>query len=302
MYIILIINIIMLITLGIDYRFKVITTTATDDEVKERDVYLNIMTTNKMLYNMVKSITADKHKVEYMFSQEQEQWNFEYTEDSINNLSKKDLFIYSGANYEPWAPDFIENIKKDKVGVINASRGTKILYLSKPKKYKEKDIKENPYYWLSPDEFKVSLSNIKNSIQERDPKNRDYYEQNYVNRVKELDSLTSKFKETLKKIEDYNYIYIGEDFEYLVKYSSLKCTKINNNGDINTEKEKLIKKLEENKNTAIIYGEEYELQAFREIINKHNIKLIKLYKECDGGYVELFNKNLEAFNKFASEK
>ena len=64
---------------------------ATYDSEANRDVYLNIMTCNKVQYEMVKAIAGDKHNVLFMFINEQDSLNFKHTQETTNNLGRLQL-------------------------------------------------------------------------------------------------------------------------------------------------------------------------------------------------------------------
>ena len=211
---------------------------------EERETYLNILTTNKLSYSIVKHIVGDKHYVQYMFKDDIEPLGYKYTEDALSNVSNMDLFIYMGAGAEPWIDSFISELKKGKVGIINSSRGIKLVNYSEAKKYNEFEVKINPYYWLNPDDLTVSLYNIKSAIQERDPKNRDFYEQNYnlllENLTKALKNLNSE-EINLKDVEIFS---VNDDLDYLMKYLGIECKKVKNE-DLDKELEELKSKKEQ---------------------------------------------------------
>ena len=124
---------------------------------KNNEVCLNIITTNKLLYMAVKEIVKDKHYVRYMFRDGSSQWIFNYSQDSVDNIAKQDLFIYSGAEAEPWIDDFINKLSKGKVGIINASRGADILSRNENIDYNGESVTQNPYYYLNDANYKIIL-------------------------------------------------------------------------------------------------------------------------------------------------
>lgn len=188
-----------------------------DMEIKKtNEENLNIMVTDKILYFMAKDIVGDKHFVQYMFKNKKEEFDFVYSEDSLNNIAKQDLFIYNGAGLEPWINDFLNKLNKNNVGTINVSRGVNLLIYNKEVKYKNLILKENPYYWINIDNYKIALLNIKNSIQDRDPRNRDIYEKNFSDKLKELETYEKKFKELGNKFKNYSIFYLDEDLEYFI--------------------------------------------------------------------------------------
>ncbi len=286
----------------LSHKFKIVKTIPNDDIPKERDVYLNIVTTDKLLYYMVKDLTGDKHNVEYILDKEEDHWSFKYSEDCINNIEKKDIFIYSGSDFEPWVGDFIEKLKKSNVGIINASRGTKPIYLSEPRKYLNKDLKVNPYYWLSIDYYKISLSNIKNAIQEKDPKNRQFYEDNFSKKLKELDNYAEELKKSASKLEGYTFLVQGDELDYFTGYLGLKTIKFYNYGVNLQEDEKLNKKIEESKNVVFLYDDNMKLQKNAAFIKKYNLKTSAIIKhQSDLKYEDILQKNIDSLNKLSNQ-
>lgn len=196
----------------------------TDNNGNEsREKFLNIMTVNKPQYDMVKKITKDKHNVEYMLTDEKDIKDFRYNTKVIDNVSNMDLFIYAGTNFEPWTSTFINELKKGNLGIINLSRGIRILNFDS-----EGSNKENPYYFEGIDEYKISLYNVKAAIQDRDPQNRDYYEKNYNEAIKELDNSLSKYKKNIELLSDYTFITLNNNFDYLNKSLNLNVMKLDN--------------------------------------------------------------------------
>ncbi len=243
---------------------------------EERDTVLNITTTNKSLYYMVKDIIGDKHNVDYMFKDEKSLWSFVYSDDSLNNIAKKDLFIYMGSNYEPWVPAFNDNIKKSKVGMINASRGVKILNLTKSKTYGNKEIKENPYYVMSIDNYKIALLNIKNAVQDKDPKNRQFYEQNFNNKIKILDEKADKLKSLVDELKEFYVALPNDNSDYLIEYLGLKSIKLNDVLKNEEEVKKFDDKVKDKKGKMLfLYTEDAEKELYEPLILKYSMKPLK---------------------------
>ena len=213
----------------------------TEDKVESNDdILLNITTVSKNQYYMVKSIVLDKHNVEYLSDNESEVYEFEYSEGIVNNISGRDLFIYYGANNEKWVDKFIGDLKKGNLGIINMSRGIKTLIY-------ENDGREveNPNYWLGVNEYKIALYNIKSAIQEKDPKNKEYYEENYINAINEMEKTIKEAKLELEKYKNYTILTDTNAFDYLLKDLGLPFVKVND--DIVTRRVIKENKLDENK-------------------------------------------------------
>lgn len=267
------------------------------DIKKDNQINLNIAVTDKFLYFMAKDIIKDKHFVQYMFKNKEEEFNYIYSEDSLNNISKQDLFIYNGAGLEPWINEFLDKLNKSKVGIVNISRGVNLLSYNKQVKYKNLILKENPYYWLNIDNYKIALLNIKNSIQDKDPRNRDYYEKNFSNELKELGTYEKKFKDMGNKFKDYVIFYSEDELDYFIRYSNINSTKLTSN----EKEEDITNKVKDNKNIILLYSSDTELKKNEELIKKYNIKPVKIivYKE-NMDYISILKyniSNLEAILK-----
>ncbi len=210
--------------LGLTFSYNPLMANPTDEFDEEKDIYLNILTVNKEQYEMTKALVGNNHNVEYLFSDEKEIKTFKTNDNIISNVLNMDLFIYNGLNYEDWINDIIDNSKNSNVGIINMSRGIRPITTEL-----KSENKENPYYLLGFNEYKISLYNIKTALQERDIKNRSYYEENYNNLVKELDNFLSKSKEELKNYKDYYIITDTDKFDYLFRDLGVQVKKIKNN-------------------------------------------------------------------------
>ncbi|MBW6408864.1 metal ABC transporter substrate-binding protein [Clostridium weizhouense] len=188
-----------------------------------RDKYLNIITVNKPQYQMVKKIVKDKHNVQYMFSNENDIKEFKYNKDVIENVSNMDLFIYTGTTFEPWANSFIGELEKGNIGIINLSRGMRLLNYDV-----NGSSKENPYYFEGIEAYKIALYNVKAAIQDRDPENREYYEENYNNAIKELNDKIDVYSKKIESLNSYTFLTLNNNFDYLIKDLGLNVLKLDN--------------------------------------------------------------------------
>lgn len=260
-----------------------------NNRTENRDKYLNIMTVNKPQYDMVKKITKDRNNVEYMLTEEKDISEFKYSEDVLNNISNMDLFIYSGTSFEPWSNSLIEELKKGNVGIINLARGIRLLSYTQGS-----DTKENPYYFEGIEEYKIALYNVKAAIQDKDPQNRDYYEENYNEAVKELDDNLKKYSDKLKSLSEYKFITLNNDFDYLTKSLSLNTIQLDNH-----EMGEFIKinNLDPKKVVIIVDG---EAGTKLDLSGYNTVKLWKYYGE--NSFDDLILYNVQELAKLAPEK
>ena len=190
---------------------------------ENRSKYLNIITVNKPQYEMVKKIVKDKHNVDYMFTNEKDINDFKYSQEVLDNVSNMDLFIYSGTTFEPWTNTFINELKKGSLGIISLSRGIRTLNYDS-----NGTSKENPYYFGGIEEYKIALYNVKAAIQDKDPQNRDYYEENYKKAIDEFENQLKQYKDKLEKLKGYTFVTLDGGFEYITKSLGLNTIKLDN--------------------------------------------------------------------------
>lgn len=251
---------------------------------KLKDENLSIVVTDKLLHYMTRKITKEKHFVEYVFKNRSMEKDFKATKDNLNNVTKQDLFIYNGPDVEPWFNEFTNKLNKNKVGVINISRGINLINYTEGKKYNEKNIWRNPYYWMNIDNYKIALLNIKNSIQDRDAKNRDYYEKNFQEEVKQLEELEELADKVKMRLQGYTVYYEEEDLEYFIRYLGINATKLKSD---EKEDNLTLKKSEDKEKVIFLYNDLEKYKKYQEIMKANKIKPIRiLFLNESANYLE----------------
>lgn len=272
-----------------------------------KDIQLNIETTDKLLYNMVNSIVGDRHIVEYMFNNRQGEINFKFTEDSVNNVSKKDLFFYVGAEFEPWIDTFVDKLDKSKVGVINVSRGVGLLSYNKIVKYNDSILKDNPYYFTNIDNYMTALMNIRNAVQDKDPRNRDFYEKNFSQALKMLQAYKEKLKLVDNELSNYEFIIVEDELNYFVKYNNLKLVDVglgeNNIITLNSSQHENLQQKSNSGSLIILYSDDSAVKNNEVLLKKYNIPAVKLQiYNGDFSYEETLNHNISALEGIYNTK
>lgn len=273
----LIINLIAFIILSIYPKMTL--SSKADEAVKLREPFFNIMTSNKSMYLMVKELVKDRHNIEYLAKNQEEIKSFTFDKDVVNNISNMDFFIYTGKNFEPWANKLISELKKDKVAVIDISRGTKVLTTE--------NGNENPYYWMDFENYKIALFNIKSELQTYDPNNKEYYETNYNDIIKSFEETYTEKVDMLKKIESTDLYYADNSLEYFGKYINSKAQLLDH-----SKLDKLIKSKSNTK--VVLYSDDKQIETYRGTLEANNVQLIKIeyYNEAYG-YVHILEKSID---------
>lgn len=266
-----------------------------EDKTIKTEVTLRIITTNKLLYNMVKDIVKDDHIVDYMMAEEESQWKYKFSQDSLKNIANKDLFIYFGAGFEPWVTEFDKSVEKGKVSVINCSRGIRTLELQDPIIYGDEVIKSNPYYWLDSNNYKIVLSNIKNGIQEKDPVRRQVYEKNFEEAIKNIDKVNAELTSVVKEYKDYIFLTNTEELDYFFNYYDIEPIRLTSEDKVLEMEEKLYQISDESK-YIFLYSDDSQLAYLENIVNNSKVGKVKLTTYCtERNCLDLWQGNYKAF-------
>jgi ABC-type metal ion transport system, periplasmic component/surface adhesin len=251
-----------------------------DHTSKERAPYLNIMASNKPTYLMIKKLVKDRHNVEFLLKSEDEIKNYTFNDDIVNNISRMNVFVYSGDAFESWTKNLISNLDKGKTGVIDLSRGTK--------SFKDSDGKQIPYYWMDFDNYKIALFNIKSELQTDDLDNRNYYEDNYNDIVNKFESDNSKKVEGIRKVNDTDFYYADNSLEYYSKY-------INSKSDtLNSEKvNKIITEKKDIKPFIVFYEKDETIESYKNSLITKGAVFIKISTyNGDKEFADLLTENI----------
>ncbi|MCW6110702.1 metal ABC transporter substrate-binding protein [Clostridium sporogenes] len=266
-----------------------------EEENIKKEVYLDIATTDKNIYNIVKEIVKDKHYVEYIFKNREELINYKIKEDTLENIGSKDLFFYVGASFEPWIDEFLSKLDKSKVGVVNVSRGSKLMPYEKEVKFENKVLKDNPYYFLNLNNYKIVLSNTKNAIQDKDPSNRDFYEKNFSNILKRIEGYEEEFSKISDKTGEFVFIVDEDKLDYFIKYLNVNTLKIKRDEKDNITNEKEIQDIcKKYKGKCVLLSSSNDiLKNNKNLLDKYKIKplLLKIY-DNDILYEDMIQYNI----------
>jgi zinc transport system substrate-binding protein len=183
---------------------------------------LRVVTTLFPLYDMAKSIGADKAEVVLLVPPGVEAHSFEPKPSDIVKINEADVFVYTGKFMEPWAEDVIKGTVNKNLIIVDASHGTKMI----PGVFRDAHkpaVSPDPHIWLDFDNAKVMVKNIVQAFQLQDSANKYFYEQkatDYSGKLTELDAL---YKKTLATCRDREIVYGGHyAFGYLARRYGLK--------------------------------------------------------------------------------
>ncbi len=160
---------------------------------------LKVFTSFYPVYDFVKKIGKDKVDVSVIVPNGMEPHDFEPTAKQINDLQKADAIFVNGMGFESWIN------KLNNVTIVDLSRDLPL----------EKNTQiSNPHIWLDPLLVKLQAKNILNSLNNLDPQNKLYYNNNYVQFTNHLDKLNVDIISNLTNCKLHDFLSFHDAFGY----------------------------------------------------------------------------------------
>ena len=174
---------------------------------------IKIVTTFTIIKDIAKNITGDKAIVESITKPGVEIHNYQPTPKDIVRVKGANVILWNGLNLEQWFSRFYSHI--ENIRTVRVSKGITPIsiyggeYTGKP----------NPHAWMSIKNAIIYANNILTILVEMDPKNSEFYSNNF--RIYS-DKLNKIRKEVHKKLEfidrDKRFLVTSEGaFSYLAK-------------------------------------------------------------------------------------
>lgn len=174
---------------------------------------LAIVTSIYPMYDFASKIAGDKAEIINLVPAGTEPHDFELSTGDMQLLEEADMFIYNGADMEPFADKTIQALANPKLAVVEAASGVKLI---------EEDGQNDPHTWLSIENAITECTVIRDALIEEDKDNADYYTERYDAYVAQLKELDETYKEGLKNISKDTIVVAHQAFGYLCEEYGLK--------------------------------------------------------------------------------
>lgn len=146
----------------------------------------------------------------------------------VQAIQDADLFVYNGASMEHWVDDTLSSLGSQAPKAVKASDGIQLLAgdhhdhgdaatdAAETVADGATDKAEvDPHVWLNPENAKVELANIRDTLSEVDPAHKDDYAKNYETYAAKLDQLDKDFRDRLSGVPNKTIVVAHEAFGYL---------------------------------------------------------------------------------------
>lgn len=266
--------------------------TQSDKNINNEEEKVNVTVSISPVKEFTELIGGDKVKVTSLIADNVEPHDVDLKPRDFEKLTKSELFIYNGLGMEDWLEQVKEQISEDKIKYVDTSENGNPI---------KTDGKTDPHQWLSLKEAINQCNNIKNALEEVDPENKTYYEENYEKVKTDFEELYNKYLPKFQSLEHKNFVTSHEAFGYLCRDFGLEQQALNDlfgEGELTAKKiEDLVKYCNDNGVTTIFSEEEdsqKEANTLAKEINGEVKPLYTLETKVEGkSYLEVMKINLE---------
>jgi zinc transport system substrate-binding protein len=174
-------------------------------------------------YDFVRQIAQDKVNVTLLLPAGVEPHSFDATPQTIVTIGNADIFIYTNTMMEPWIEKVIDNVKSNKLVIVESSQGIEYIEHGHEEGEEEEDEELDPHVWLDPLNAKIMAQNILDALISVDPDNAGFYQTNANALFLELDDLKAEYDEVFLDPTHKTIIYGGHfAFGYLANRYGLE--------------------------------------------------------------------------------
>ncbi|WP_242144695.1 MULTISPECIES: metal ABC transporter substrate-binding protein [unclassified Bacillus cereus group] len=175
---------------------------AKKNSVAKKDGKLSVYTTIFPLADFTKKIGGDYVNVEMIYPPGADSHTYEPSQKQTVQIAKADLFVYNGADLEPFAEKMEKTLKQENVQTVNASQGIDLHASSEDEHHEqESDHKEHahhhdqdPHVWLDPTLAMKQAEKIKDALVKLQPEHKKEFEKNFAALQTKFTDLDDHFK------------------------------------------------------------------------------------------------------------
>lgn len=176
--------------------------------VNSHAIELNVLTTIRPLYGIVKSVAGDQAQVNILIDRNQSPHSYSLRPSDIIKIKSSNVIFMIDDSFEFGLAAYIKK-SKTKINAIKFSHSNGVNL-----------IDQDMHFWLSPYNAKVMANQVAKSLSELDPANSDTYYNNASNFGKELDSVDLDVKTILANSKS-SFITFHDAYQYFSSYYHL---------------------------------------------------------------------------------
>ncbi|MFH4935471.1 zinc ABC transporter substrate-binding protein [Staphylococcus cohnii] len=210
-----------------------------NDSTSQSNEKIKVVTTNSILYDMVKNVGGDNVEIHSIVPIGQDPHEYEVKPKDIKALTDADVVFYNGLNLETgngWFKNALSQANKsyEDGSVVKVSKNVKPLYLNGAKEGDES--KQDPHAWLSLDNGIKYVEEISKALIKKNDNYKDDIQSNTKDYIAKLENLKKESHDKFNDIPKEQRAMITSEgaFKYFSKQFDIKPGYI---WEINTEKQ-----------------------------------------------------------------
>lgn len=193
-----------------------------DDKVEDTDIEgnINIVTSFTIIEDMAHQIAKDKANVYNLVPTGTDPHEYEPLPDDIKKAEDADVLFLNGMNLEGgesgWFYKMVDSVNQKEENVFELNEGVTPKYLTDEAEQVEEI---NPHSFLDPQVGIIMAENLRDALIKVDPDNKDEYEKNAEEYLKELNEIDKLYQEEINSIPKERRILVTSEraFQYMTE-------------------------------------------------------------------------------------
>ncbi len=178
----------------------------------------------------VEKIAKDSVEINILIPPNSDEHTMEFKPQALKKLEQSKIYFLADLELEKILGEKFKSVLKN-VKIVNINEGIHLLEGGHDHEHEhdhdghhaeEEHAEHNdPHVWLDPVLVKKLAQNITQALVQSFPKNKEFYEANLANFLKELDQMDAQIAEKLKNIKRNEFIVYHPSWAYLAKRYNL---------------------------------------------------------------------------------
>ena len=269
----------------------------------------DILTTNFITYDVVKSVVGDELKVGVLTAVNQDYHDYEPTSKDLLKIKQTKLLVILGFEYETWLnnEEGLENFINQDAAYINLS--SFIEEVHEEHEDEDHDHHHGEHFWTNPKTYLHIIDEVYFYLSEMFPELSDSFELNWDTYTTLLTDTNISFQLYLRDNPIDEIYFVGHNaLQGFSEFLNIRITplenSINPHSDPTSEDVNIFIKLLKDKNVKIVFTEEFVNESYVNFIKEAipSIKFLELHgyhkvslDEFNEGitYIDLLLRNIE---------
>ncbi|EAJ3623542.1 cation ABC transporter substrate-binding protein [Campylobacter coli] len=176
----------------------------------------------------VEKIAKDSVEINILIPPNSDEHTMEFKPQALKKLEQSKIYFLADLELEKILGEKFKSVLKN-VKIVNINEGIHLLEGGHEHEHdhdghhaeEEHDEHNDPHVWLDPILVKKLAQNITQALVQSFPNNKEFYEANLANFLKELDQIDTQIAEKLKNIKRNEFIVYHPSWAYLAKRYNL---------------------------------------------------------------------------------